>query len=99
MPTPGAQGNVEAAALAPDGGTYIAFEVNGGSSATTGSVVKLRPGGTPDPAFGRKGFSRIPMTVDSLAVDAAGRLVAGGTRYGRSRASASLARRCGSPRT
>lgn len=78
LPTPGAQSNVEAAALAPDGGAYLAFEVNGGSSATTGTVVKLRPDGTADPAFGKNGYSRIPMTVDSLAVDAGGRLVAGG---------------------
>lgn len=78
LPTPGAQGNVEAAALAPDGGVYIVFEVNGGSSATVGSVVKLRPNGSVDTAFGKEGFSRIPMTVDALAVDGTGRLVAGG---------------------
>jgi uncharacterized delta-60 repeat protein len=78
LPTPGAQSNVEAAALAPDGGIYIVFEVNGGSSATVGSVVKLRPDGSVDTAFGKDGYSRIPLTVDALAVDASGRLVAGG---------------------
>ncbi len=43
-----------------------------------GSVVKLAPDGTVDGAFGKGGFSRIPMSVDDLAVDAKGRLVAGG---------------------
>jgi uncharacterized delta-60 repeat protein len=78
LATPGAQGNVEAAAMAPGGGVYIAFEVNGGSSATVGNVVKLGPDGSVDPTFGKSGFSRIPMTVHALAVDGSGRLVAGG---------------------
>lgn len=78
LPTPGARGNVEAAALAPDGGAYIVFEVNTGTTATVGNVVKLRPDGSVDTAFGEEGFSRFPLSVDSLAVDGKGRLVAGG---------------------
>lgn len=83
LPTPGAQANVEAAALAPDGGAYIVFEVNSGPTATVGSVVKLRPDGSVDTAFGREGFSRFPMmSVDDLVVDGKGRLLAGGWNGG-----------------
>jgi len=78
LPTPGAHGNVEAAALAPDGGVYIVFEINTETVSTVGNVVKLRPDGSVDAAFSRDGFSRIPMTVKDLAVDAKGRLVASG---------------------
>jgi uncharacterized delta-60 repeat protein len=78
LPTPGAKGNVEAAALAADDGVYIVFEVNTETVSTVGNVVKLRPDGSADPAFGKEGFSRIPMTVDDLALDGSGRLVAGG---------------------
>jgi uncharacterized delta-60 repeat protein len=78
LPSPGAQSNVEAAALAPDGGAYIAFEVNTGPTATVGNVIKLLPDGTVDPAFGKSGISRFPISVKNLAVDGKGRLVAGG---------------------
>lgn len=78
LPTPGAEGNVEAAVLAPDDGAYIAFEVDAGTTATVGNVVKLRPDGTIDSSFGKEGFARFPIAVDSLAVDRRGRLVAGG---------------------
>lgn len=83
LPTPGARGNVEAAALAPDGGAYIVFEIDTGPTATVGSVVKLRPDGSLDTAFGRDGFSRFPMmSVDDLVVDGKGRLIAGGWNGG-----------------
>jgi uncharacterized delta-60 repeat protein len=78
LPSPGTQSNVEAAALAPDGGVYIVFEVNTGTSATVGNVIKLLPNGTVDPAFGKNGTSRFPITVDNLTVDGKGRLIAGG---------------------
>lgn len=79
LPSPGAQSNVEAAALAPDGGAYIVFEVNTGPSATVGNTIKLLPDGTVDSAFGKNGTSRFPLGgVDDLAVDGKGRLVAGG---------------------
>jgi len=77
LPTPGAEGNVEAAALAPDG-VYIVFEVSTGTVATVGSVVKLRPDGAVDSDFAKVGYSRIPMSVDDLVVDAKGRLAVGG---------------------
>jgi uncharacterized delta-60 repeat protein len=76
--TPGARGNVEAAALAPDGSTFIVFEVEGERVSTVGNVVKLRPDGSADTGFGKNGYSRFPFTVDSLAIDGSGRLVAGG---------------------
>jgi hypothetical protein len=79
LPSPGAQSNVEAAALAPDGGAYIVFEVNSGPSATVGNTIKLLPDGTVDRTFGKNGASRFPLgSVDNLAVDGKGRLVAGG---------------------
>lgn len=79
LATPGSKSNVEAAALAPDGGVYIVFEVESGASATAGSVVKLRPDGSVDGRFGKEGFSRLPMlAVKSLVVDGKGQLVAGG---------------------
>jgi uncharacterized delta-60 repeat protein len=78
LATPGAQCNVEAAALAADGGVYIVFEVSTGAAATVGSVVKLRPDGTVDPTFAKAGYSRIPMSVDDLVLDGKGRLLAGG---------------------
>jgi hypothetical protein len=78
LSTPGAQGNVEAAALAPDGGVYIVFEVDTETTSSVGDVVKFRPDGTIDPAFGKGGFSRIPIVVHDLVVDGKGRLVAGG---------------------
>lgn len=79
LPSPGAQSNVEAAALAPDGGAYLVFEVNTGTAATVGNVIKLLPDGAVDRAFGRNGTSRFPIaSVDNLAVDGRGRLVAGG---------------------
>jgi uncharacterized delta-60 repeat protein len=78
LPTPGAQGNVEAAALAPDGGAYIVFEVSTEKVSTVGNVVKLRPNGSVDTGFAKDGYSRIPMTVDDLAIDGKGRLIAGG---------------------
>jgi uncharacterized delta-60 repeat protein len=78
LPTPGAQGNVEAAALAPDGGAYIVFEVSTETVSTVGNVVKLRPDGSVDTSFAKNGYSRVPMSVDDLVVDGKGRLVAGG---------------------
>lgn len=78
LATPGSQSNVEAAALATDGGAYIVFEVNAGSSATVGNVVKLRPDGTADSAFGKAGYSRFPMSVNDLVVDGKDRLLASG---------------------
>ncbi|HEX6752055.1 MAG TPA: hypothetical protein VF093_00515 [Solirubrobacterales bacterium] len=83
LPTPGARGNVEAAALASDNGAYIVFEMDMETVATTGHVVKLRPDGAVDTAFARDGFSRIPMPgVDDLVIDGKGRLVASGWNGG-----------------
>ncbi len=85
FPTPGAESNAEAVALSPEGGVYIAFEVNSGTMATVGNLLKLRPDGTVDAAFGRMGMSRIPMGgVDQLAVDGKGRLLASGWSGGAS---------------
>lgn len=79
LPSPGVESNVEAAALAPDGGAYLVFEVNSGATATVGNVIKLLPDGSVDRAFGKNGTSRFPLgSVDDLAVDGKGKIVAGG---------------------
>ncbi len=80
FPTPGAQAAVEGAALAPDGGLVLAFEVEGSTVSTVGNMVKLLPNGGLDPAFGGGGsiqlYTRVgPATPDDLAVDRTGRVV------------------------
>lgn len=79
FPTPGARGNVEALALAPDGGVYVVFEVGTETLSKVGIVVKFRPDGSIDSGFAKNGFSRIQMGgVSNLVVDGRGRLIAGG---------------------
>jgi uncharacterized delta-60 repeat protein len=80
FPTPGALGFVEAAASAPDDGTYLSFEESTEKVSTVGNMVKLLPGGSPDPAFGVDGRLRLYPRVGSvdpsaLAVDGKGRIV------------------------
>jgi Ca2+-binding RTX toxin-like protein len=71
---------VEGAALAPDGGTFIAFEEEMSNRATVGNLVKLLPNGSLDPGFGAGGRVQIANRVGTtspsgLAVDGEGRLV------------------------
>ncbi len=78
--TPGVQGTVEGAALAPDGGVVIAFEEEGSNVSTIGNVVKFTPGGTVDSGFGNGGrvrlFKRVgAVTPSAIAVDSKGRIV------------------------
>lgn len=78
--TPGAQGNVEAVAAAPDGGLVLSFEEEGGPTSTVGNLIKIRPDGSFDPRFGGTGrirrFSRVgAISPDDLTVDASGRVV------------------------
>jgi uncharacterized delta-60 repeat protein len=80
FPTPGAQGTVEAAALASDGGIVATIEEDGGSSASVGNLLKLRPGGALDTRFGGDGrirlFSRVgAVDPEELLLDPKGRLV------------------------
>jgi uncharacterized delta-60 repeat protein len=80
FPTPGAQGTVEAAALAPDGGIIAAFEEETSTVSTVGNMVKLLPNGGVDPAFGAGGrlrlFSRVgAISPSGIAVDSKGRIV------------------------
>jgi uncharacterized delta-60 repeat protein len=80
FPTPGAIGFVEAAAPAPDGGTYLSFEENTETVSTVGNILKLLPSGSPDAAFGAGGRLRLFDRVGSidpaaLAVDGKGRIV------------------------
>lgn len=85
--TPGAQGAIEGAALAPDGGLVLTFEEEGSTASTVGNVVKLLPNGSLDPAFGGEGrirlFTRVgSVSPDDLAVDRTGRILGVGW-YGR----------------
>lgn len=80
FPTPGAQGGVEAAVLAPDGGIFVIFEEGTETVSTVGNVVKLLPDGTADPAFGGDGRLRLFTRVGGvdpmgLTLDGKGRLV------------------------
>lgn len=80
FPTPGVQGTVEGAALAPDGGVVIAFEEEGGNVSTIGNVVKLTSSGSVDSGFGNGGrvrlFKRVgSVTPAAITVDSKGRIV------------------------
>ena len=84
FPTPGAQASVEAAALAPDGSTYVAFEEDMVSRFTVGNVVKLQPSGALDETFGTQGRMHLytrgyETTPDDLVVDSQGRFVTVGS--------------------
>jgi len=80
FPTPGVEGSVEAAALAPDGSLLVSVEESTETVSTVGNLVKLLPDGSADRAFGGEGRLRIFNRVGSidpaaLAVDGKGRLV------------------------
>lgn len=79
-PTPGAQGTVEAAAMAPHGAVVVSFEEEMGTRATVGNAIKVLPDGSLDPKFGHAGRISIParvgaITPHALAVDSTGRIV------------------------
>jgi uncharacterized delta-60 repeat protein len=78
--TPGAQADVEGAALTREEGLVVVFEREGSTASTVGNVVKLRADGSLDAGFGNHGsirlFNRIGMTdPHGLTVDPQGRLV------------------------
>jgi uncharacterized delta-60 repeat protein len=78
--TPGVQGAVEAAALAPGGGVAIAFEEEGSDVSTIGNVVELTPDGAVNSGFGSGGrvrlFKRVgSVTPSAITVDSRGRIV------------------------
>lgn len=80
FPTPGAQGTVEGAALAPDGGVVIAFEEEGSGVSTVGNLVKLAPSGVVDSGFGNGGrvrlFKRVGViTPSAITIDRQGRVI------------------------
>jgi uncharacterized delta-60 repeat protein len=80
LPTPGAQGTIEAAALTPKGGIVATIEEDAGSSARVGNLLRLAPGGALDTGFGGDGrirlFSRVgDLDPEELIVDPSGRTV------------------------
>jgi uncharacterized delta-60 repeat protein len=80
FPTTGAEGAVEAAAPAPDGGIFVVFEESTPTVSTVGNVVELGPDGTPDRNFGRGGRIRLYPRIGNtdptgIAVDRQGRIV------------------------
>jgi uncharacterized delta-60 repeat protein len=84
FPTPGMEATVQAAALGPDGSTFVVFEEGTEFRATSDNVVKLTPGGALDPTFGGDGRIRLfdrgidAAGSDDVVVDAKGRLVGTG---------------------
>jgi len=79
MPTPGAEGAVEAAAPAGDG-LLLSVERSTPTVSTIGELVKLTPSGAADPSFGSGGgirlFNRVgSVSPSDLTVDAKGRVV------------------------
>lgn len=88
FPTPSAEGGVEAAALAPNGGVFTVFEESTEVVSTVGNVVKLSPGGSVATSFGREGRLFLYQRVGSvdprhLVVDGSGRLVGAGWGEGK----------------
>lgn len=80
FPTPGADGGVEAVALARDGGMVVVFEEGTEARSVVDNMIKLTPTGALDGAFGHQGrlhlFPRVGTSdVSALAVDARSRLV------------------------
>jgi len=87
VPTPGAHGEVRAAALAADGGLFLGVEEAAppveSRAFTVDNVLKLGPDGAADGSFAGTGRLRLYQRVGSvdltgLAVDRKGRLVAVG---------------------
>jgi uncharacterized delta-60 repeat protein len=87
VPTPGALGEVRAAALAPDGGLFLGIEEAAppveSRTFTVDNVFKLRPDGAPDTSFAGVGqlrlFDRVGFVdVNGMAADREGRLIAVG---------------------
>ena len=80
LATPGAQGTVRAAALAPDGGIVAVFEESTDRVSTVDNVIKLLPDGGIDRSFGNKGRLRLFHRVGSfdpsgIAFDSKGHIV------------------------
>jgi uncharacterized delta-60 repeat protein len=79
LPTPGAEGAVEAAALGPDGDVFLSFEESTEALMRVGNVIKLTAGGGIDGGFGREGrlrlFQRVgAIDATALVVDSEDRL-------------------------
>lgn len=84
FPTPGAQGLVEAIALAPDGGTFVLFEESTETVSTVDNLVKLKPDGSLDTSFGQGGrlrtYNRVgSVAPNAIAIDDRGRIVGAGS--------------------
>jgi len=80
FPTPGAQGAVEAATPAPDGGLFVSYEAESTPITTIGNLVKLTPNGALDGGYGNGGALRLgsrggAASPSDLVVDAEERLV------------------------
>jgi uncharacterized delta-60 repeat protein len=79
IPTPGAQGAVEAATPAGDG-LFLSTENSTPTVSTPGNLLKLAPNGALDTTFGNGGRARLfnrvgAISASDLALDAKGRLV------------------------
>jgi uncharacterized delta-60 repeat protein len=78
--SPGYDGSIEAATLAPDGKLIVSFEEGSEMRSTVGNLVRFMPDGSLDPSFGAGGRATVYGAVggtdpDGLAVDPKGRIV------------------------
>lgn len=77
-------GGAAAITRGPGGRLVLAGTARGGGGRHDATFVRLDPGGTPDPRFGRAGVARIrarrglSVRIEALTRDASGRLIAGG---------------------
>jgi uncharacterized delta-60 repeat protein len=77
-------GGAAAIAPGPGGRLVLAGTARGGGRRYDATLVRLDPGGTPDPRFGRAGVARLrapgsrSVRVEDMARDRSGRLVLGG---------------------
>ncbi|HEX5712280.1 MAG TPA: hypothetical protein VFX85_03080 [Solirubrobacterales bacterium] len=83
FPTPGAEGLVEAMALAPDGGILVLFEERTETVSTVDNLTRFNPDGSLDGGFGQDGRLRTyfrvgPVMPGAIAVDGRGRIVGTG---------------------
>ena len=80
---PNANGNVLAVVIQPDGkiligGTFTTLSPNGGAAVTRNHIARLNPDGTLDTAFDPNATGPLGSPVVSIAVQADGKILAGG---------------------
>lgn len=82
-PVPFLMGNGYLAAVAatPDGKVLIAAEREDRNDLTQHFIARFNPNGTPDPTFGSGGRIIVPANVESMLIEADGKIVLAGSRH------------------